>query len=38
MIDDLDLEVIDYKISISNSNLYNQLKLGEDLDNYYKYK
>ena len=38
MIDDLELEIIDYTVNITNSNLYNKLLLGQNLDNYYKYK
>lgn len=38
IIDDLELNIIDFKPSITNSNIYNKLKLGEDLDNYFKYK
>ena len=37
LIDELNLEVIDYKMNTTNSNLYNKLLLGEKLDNYYKY-
>lgn len=37
LIDELNLEVIDYKMTTTNSNLYNKLLLGEKLDNYYKY-
>ena len=38
MIDDLELNIIDYIPTVTNSNFYNKLKLGEDLDNYFKYK
>ena len=38
IIDDLGLKIINYKPTITNSNIYNKLRLGEDLDNYFKYK
>lgn len=38
MIDDLGLKIIHYVPAITSSHLYNKLKLGEDLDNYFKYK
>lgn len=37
LIDDLNLEVIDYIPNISSSNIYNKMLLGIKLDNYYKY-
>lgn len=38
LIDELNLQIIDYKPSITNSDLYNKLLLGSNLDDYYKYK
>ena len=35
MIDDLELNIIDYTPNVTNSNIYNKLRLGEDLDNYF---
>ena len=38
VIDDLELNIVDYIPKITNSNIYNKLVLGENLDDYYKYK
>lgn len=38
IISDLNLEVVEYIPSITNSDLYNKLLLGQSLDTYYKYR
>lgn len=38
IIDDLNLNIVDYTSDITNSNIYNKLLLGQSLDNYYKYR
>lgn len=38
IISDLNMKVIEYTPSITNSNLYNKLVLGQKLDMYYKYR